>query len=59
MNNDEQANTFCPLYVGESTGFHRHMISAVVFYYSETLEIMLVEKKYLSEGTQVDQNTLI
>ena len=32
-----------PLYGGESTGFHHHMISVVVFSYSETLESMLVE----------------
>ena len=30
-------------YGGESTGFHRHMISGVVFSYSETLESMLVD----------------
>ena len=30
------------IYGGESTGFHRHMISVVVFSYSETLESMLV-----------------
>ena len=34
---------FCPLYGGESTGFHHHMISVVVFSYSETLESMLVD----------------
>ena len=42
MNDDEQAYKFCPLYGGESTGFHCHMISVVVFPYSETLESMLV-----------------
>ena len=36
-NDDEQAYKFCPLYGGESTSFHRHMISVVVFSYSETL----------------------
>ena len=34
---------FWPLYGGECTGFHHHMISVVVFSYSETLEIMLVD----------------
>ena len=34
MNEDENAYKYCPLYGGESTGFHRHMISVVVFYYS-------------------------
>ena len=37
MNDDEQAYKFCPLYEVKSTGFHRHMISVVVFSYSETL----------------------
>ena len=46
MNDDEQACKFCPLYGGESTGFHRHMISVVVFSYSETLESMLVDYAY-------------
>ena len=43
MNEDKKAYKFGPLYGGESTGFHRRMISVVVFSYSETLEIMLVE----------------
>ena len=42
MNDDEQAYKFGTLYGGEFTGFHRHIISVVVFSYSETLEIMLV-----------------
>ena len=41
-NDDEQAYKFGPLYGGESIGFNRHMISVVVFSYSETLESMLV-----------------
>ena len=41
-NDDEQAYKFGPLYGGESTSFHCHMISDVVFSYSETLESMLV-----------------
>ena len=49
-NDDEQAYTFCPLYGGESTGFHRHMISVVVFYYSETLESMLVDYSVTEMG---------
>ena len=43
MNDDENAYKFCPLYGGESTGFHRHMISVVLFSYSETLESILVD----------------
>ena len=43
MEDDENAYKFGPKYGGESTGLHRHMISVVVFSYSETLKIMLVE----------------
>ena len=42
-NDDEQTYNVFPFYGGESTGFHCHMISVVVFYYSETLESMLVD----------------
>ena len=42
-NDDEKAYKFGPLYGGESTGFHCHIIPVVVFYYSETIESMLVE----------------
>ena len=42
-NDDEQAYKFCPLYGGESTNFHLHMISVVVLSYSETLETILGE----------------
>ena len=43
MNEDENAYKYGPLYGGESTGFHRYMISVVVFSYSESLKTMLVE----------------
>ena len=33
MNDNEKAYKFGPLYGGESTGFHRHMLSVVVFSY--------------------------
>ena len=39
----ENAYKFGPKYGVELTGFHRQMISVVVFYYSETLKSMLVE----------------
>ena len=42
-NENVNAYKYGPLYGGESTGFHRHMISVVVFSYSETLKSMLVE----------------
>ena len=42
-NDDEHAYKFGPLYGGESTVSHHHMISVVVFSYSETLEGMLVD----------------
>ena len=41
--NDENAYKFGPKYGGEFTGFHRHMISVVVFSYSETLKSVLIE----------------
>ena len=40
---NEKAYKFGPKYGGESTGFHQHMISVVVFSYSETLKSMLIE----------------
>ena len=43
MNDYEQAYKICVFYRGESTCFYRHMISVVVFSYSETLESMLVD----------------
>ena len=42
-NEDENAYKYGPLYGGESTDFHRCMISVVVFAYSESLKSMLVE----------------
>ena len=49
-NEDEKAYKFGPLYGGESTDFHRRMISLVLFSYSETLESMLVEYAALEMG---------
>ena len=43
MDDDENAYKFGPKYGCEFTGFHRHIISVVVFSYSETLKSMLVE----------------
>ena len=40
---DENTYKLGPKYGGESTGFHQHMISVVVFSYSETLKSMLIE----------------
>ena len=40
---DENAYKFGPKYGGEFTVFHRHMISVVLFFYSETLKSVLVE----------------
>ena len=39
---DEMAYKYVPTYGDESTGYHRHMISVVVFFYSNTLKIMLL-----------------
>ena len=43
MEDDENAYKLGPKYGGESTGLHWHMISVVVFSYSETLKSMLNE----------------
>ena len=43
MEDDENAYKLGPKYGGESTGLHRHMISVVVFSYSETLKSMLIK----------------
>ena len=51
---DEQAYSFFPFCGGESTGFHLHMISVVVFSYSETLESMLVDYSVTEMGSLDD-----
>ena len=43
MVDDENVYKLGPKYGGESSGFHRHMISVVVFSCSETLKSMLIE----------------
>ena len=43
MVDDENAYKLGPKYGGESSGLHRHMISVVVFSYSETLKSMSIE----------------
>ena len=53
-NDDKQVYKFCPLYEGKSTGFHRHMISVVVFSYTETLESMLVDYAVTEMGSLGD-----
>ena len=53
-NDYEQAYKFCPLYGGEFTGFHRHIISVVVFSYSETLKSMLVDYAVTEMGSLDD-----
>ena len=40
---DEKAYKYVPTYGDESTGYHRYMISVVVFFYSNTFKIMLVD----------------
>ena len=54
LNDDEQTNKFGPLYGGKSTGFHRRMISVVVFSYSETVESMLVDYPITEMGSLDD-----
>ena len=53
-NEDENAYKYGPLYWGESTGFHCHIISVVVFSYSETLESMLVDYAATEMGSLDD-----
>ena len=43
MNYDEKAYKYVPTYGDESTGYHRHMISVVIFFYSNTFKSMLVD----------------
>ena len=42
---DEKAYKYVPTYGDESTGYYRHMISVVVFSYSNTLKSMLMDYK--------------
>ena len=61
MNYDKKAYKFGPFYGGESTGFHRNMISVVVFSYSESLKSILVEyvateMVFLDDYTDADPN---
>ena len=56
---DENAYKLGPKYGGESTGFHRHMISVVVFSYSETLKIMLIEYADTKMGSLDDYSHAI
>ena len=42
-NYDEMAYKNVPRHGDESTGYHHHMISAVVFFYSNTLKSMLMD----------------
>ena len=42
MNDDQKYYAFAPTYGDGSTTFHRHMISVVVFFNSNTLQSMLV-----------------
>ena len=48
--NDEKEYTFVPIYGDESTAFHCHMISVVVFLYTNTLQIMLVDYPVIEMG---------
>ena len=50
-----------PKYGGESTGLYRHMISVVLFSYSETLKSMLIEYSatemgFLDDYSDADPN---
>ena len=47
---DEKVYTFAPTYGDESTGYHCHMISVVVFLYSNTLKSMLMDFAVIEMG---------
>ena len=47
---DQNAYTFAPTYGDKSTAYHGHMISVVVFFYSNTLKIMQVEYAVTNMG---------
>ena len=49
-NDDKKAYTFAQTYGDESTGYHSHMISVVVFLYSNTLKSMLVDYSVIEMG---------
>ena len=49
-NDDQNAFSFAPTYGDDSTAFHRHMISVVVFLYSNTLKSMLVDYSVIEMG---------
>ena len=49
-NHDEKSYNYGPTYGDESTGYHRHMISVVVFFYSNTLESILVDYAVIEMG---------
>ena len=43
MNDDQNAYAFAPTYGDGSTAYHCHMISVDVFFYSNTLQSILVD----------------
>ena len=49
-NFDQKPYAFAPTYGDGYTAFHRHMISVVVFSYSNTIESMLVDYKVTEMG---------
>ena len=49
-NYDEKAYKYGPTYGDESTGYHHHMISVVVFFYSNKLKSMLVDYEVTEIG---------
>ena len=49
-NYDEMAYKYVPTYGDKYTGYHCHLISVVVFFYSNTLKIMLVDYEVTEMG---------
>ena len=49
-NDDQEAYSFAPKNVDGSIAFHRHMISVVLFFYSNILQIILVDCVVIEMG---------
>ena len=53
-NYDKKDYAFVPTYGYESTGYHHHIISGVVFSYSNKIQIMLVDYTFTEMGCFYD-----
>ena len=58
-NYDEKSYRYVPTYGDESTGYHRHMISVVVFLYSNTLKSMMLDYTVIEMGCFDDNSDAV